>query len=55
MLTVGVLGVLGPNTPLGVIPPLGVPKRDPKPPGEKSPFEVGDCNHARTERDKTES
>mmetsp|Transcript_12470 Transcript_12470/g.35710 ORF Transcript_12470/g.35710 Transcript_12470/m.35710 type:complete len:86 (-) Transcript_12470:1118-1375(-) len=40
VLTVGVLGVLG--------APLGVFNIEPKPPGEKRPFAVGDCNHART-------
>lgn len=40
VLTVGVLGVLG--------IPLGVFSIELKPPGEKRPFAVGDCNHAST-------
>ena len=42
VLTLGVLGVLG--------APLGVFRMEPKPPGEKSPFAEGDCNHERTAR-----
>ena len=40
VLTLGVLGVLG--------APRGVFNIEPRPPGEKRPFAVGDCNHART-------
>jgi hypothetical protein len=45
VLTVGVRGVLG--------IPLGVLSMEPKPPGEKRPLAVGDCNHARTVKDIT--
>ena len=41
VLTVGVRGVRG--APFGVLRP--------KPPGEKRPFAVGDCSHARTTKD----
>jgi hypothetical protein len=48
VLTVGVLGVRGPT-------PLGVFNIDAKPPGEKRPFAVGDCNQERTEKNITKA
>lgn len=46
VVNVGVFGVL-------VSPPRGVFNIDPRPPGEKSSFVVGDCNHAKTFEDSS--
>jgi hypothetical protein len=46
VLNVGVGGALS-------IPPRGVFSIDPKPPGEKRSFDVGECNHASTFEDSS--